>query len=212
MADKEDKKYLTPEGRLINHALFEKDVYENPQGGGKGKPRYKVEMAFDPDQLNDLEDRIVDMAIEKWGKDAEADYYDKGTIKSPLLFGDELAKKREAKGKEGDAYKGKIVIRASTEFNGQGQNAPGGVYVAGMDAAELPFTDRGKVYPGCMGKAVLTPAVYETPQGRGVTLYLNGFQLTGEGERLTTNTVAGAFQPVNGTASAPAAGRRRRAG
>jgi len=211
----EKTQILTPVGRLINHALFEKDKFVDAKGN-EGKPSYKIEMAFDPDDLKDLEDAIVDACVTKWGASAEKDY-DEGKINSPILDGDDLAAKRVAKGKQGDAYVGKLVIRASTQFNLDGQDAPGGVYVAGDDGNALDFTQRGTVYQGCMGMALIEVNCYD-PIGRdgkpGVNLYLKGFQWTGEGERLVSNSAAGAFKPVGRTASNDEGGssRRRRAG
>jgi len=211
----EKTKILTPIGRLINHALFEKDKYVDSHGN-EAKPAYKVEMAFDPDDLKDLEDAIVNDAVAKWGASAEKEY-DDGLINSPILDGDVLAKAREAKGKKGDAYAGKLVIRAATHFNADRQDAPGGVYVAGDDGKALDFTQRGTVYRGCMGMALVEINLYEAigRDGRpGVNLYLMGFQWTGEGERLVSNSAAGAFKPVGRTASDDEGGssRRRRAG
>ncbi|KKK79323.1 hypothetical protein LCGC14_2834670, partial [marine sediment metagenome] len=53
MAKEEVVTYTLPEGRVINCALFEKEVYTNPQGEA-GKPSYKIEIAFDPEDDNTL--------------------------------------------------------------------------------------------------------------------------------------------------------------
>ena len=42
--------FALPEGRLINHSLFERDAY-TPERGAPGKPMYKVELAFDKNQI-----------------------------------------------------------------------------------------------------------------------------------------------------------------
>ncbi len=126
----EVKTFLLPEGRVINASLFEKDTYTDAQGNA-GKPSYKIEVAFEPDDVEGegtIEDALIDHACEKWGDGAEKDYLD-GKMRSPLLDGDKLAEKREARGKPGDAYKGKLVIRAHTLFNKDGEDAPGGIQV-----------------------------------------------------------------------------------
>ena len=130
MAKQEVEIFTLPEGRVINCALFEKDVYVNPKGEA-GKPSYKIEIAFDPDDVegeDTFEDKLIDFAIEKWGDGAEEDFLD-GKIRNPFLDGDKLAKRREANEKPGDAYKGKLVIRAHTLFNRDGRDGPGGIAV-----------------------------------------------------------------------------------
>lgn len=213
MADKNEViQWVSPEGRLINGSLFEKDTYKDAKSGREGEPAYKAEMAFDDgDEIAELEDMIVQAIVDEWGDAAEKDY-DDGKIESPLHDGDELAKRKEDKNKPGDAYKGKVVIRASTKFNAEGVDGPGGVYVADTNAEALAFTDRARVYNGCMGKVVVTISPWSIDKRRGVTLYLKGFQLTGPGERLRSgSSVAGAFKPVEGGASKEG-GRRRRKG
>ena len=88
-ARQEKKTILTPVGRLINEALFEKDQFNE-----EATANYKIEMAFSWDDVNDLEDALQDHAEEKWGEGAGQDFLD-GKIRSPLLDGDKLKKKRE---------------------------------------------------------------------------------------------------------------------
>lgn len=203
---------MTPEGRLINGSLFEKDVYKDDKGR-EATPSYKIEIAFDDnDDLADLEEAIIAAAVETWGDKAEA-MYDSGEISGPLLVGDDLAKARQERGKEGDAYAGKIVARAHTIFNKHGENAPGGVYVAGSDGLELPFDKRGTIYNGSYGIAVVTPETYEISGKKGVTLYLSGYQFSRDGEPLRGNSVAGMFKPLAKPSEASEGqGRRRRRG
>src|SRR3990167_11284237 len=111
--EKEKLRVLTAVGRLINNSLFEKDAFVDDKGR-EAVPSYKVEIAFDDAKdIVELENAIVAAAVAEWGKDAEKDY-DNGTIKSPILDGDELAKRREAKGKKGkqssfSCYNNRIV-------------------------------------------------------------------------------------------------------
>ena len=196
-----------PEGRLINHALFEKDTFKDEKGR-EATPRYKIELALEVDSVKELEDAIVAAAVAEWGASAEKEY-DEGKIDSPILEGDELAAKREAKGKSGDAYKGKLVVRASTQFNKNGDDAPGGVYVCGPDAVELDFADRGQVFNGCFGVAVVVPSAYSISGKRGVTLYLEGFQKTKDGDRLGGGDKSSLFKPMMGAGS-ESKGRRSR--
>lgn len=206
-AKAEKQRVTTPVGRLINNSLFEKDAYTDEKGR-EATPSYKIEMAFDEKDIVELENAIVAAAVAEWGKDAEKDY-DKGEIRSPIIDGNELAKKREAKGKKGDAYAGKLVIRAATIYNRNGDDAPGGVYVCGPDAVEIDFANRGEIYNGVLGVAVVVPSAYSVSGERGVTLYLQGFQKVEDGERLRGQDVSSLFKPMMGKGS-ETKGRRSR--
>lgn len=200
---------MTAEGRLINSSLFERDVYKDEKGR-ESKPEYRVELAFDSeDDIKELEDAIIDAAIAEWGDEAEGWYLDDGTIDSPIKDGDELANAREARGKPGEAYRGKFIIRAHTEFNEYGDSASGGIYVAGPDAEKIDFADRGTIYNGCYGVAVVQPSAYSISGRKGVTLYLQGFQKTRDGDPLRGTGVSGLFKPAMGQGS-EGKGRRRR--
>lgn len=196
----------TPEGRVINSSFWEKDVYTDPRGR-EGVAQYKVEMAFDEDDIGELEDAIVDACVEEWGSKAEEDY-ESEAIRSPILDGNELADDREERGKSGEAYRDKFVVRASSIFNKHGEDAPGGIYVCDENAEEISFAERDKVYNGIMGVANVTVSCYKIDGRKGVTLYLNGFQVTGEGERLRDRDPSSLFK-----AKAPkksGRGRKRR--
>ena len=60
--------FLLPLGRLINHALFVKEQFNE-----KATPGYKVELAFDDAQLDDVEAALVAGAIAEWGAGAAND-------------------------------------------------------------------------------------------------------------------------------------------
>jgi hypothetical protein len=203
----------TPEGRLINGSLFEKETYTDDRGV-EGTPAYKIEMAFDPEDVGGLETKVIEAAVEKWGPQAEQDYLD-GKIRDPLKDGDELAAARVAKGKKGDAYEGKIVIRANTIWNKHGEDGPGGISVYKEDGAtELVIGEYGTIFNGCMGVAALTVHAYDGIGGGqpGVKFYLSAFQKTGEGERLMgERDYSQVFKPVGRTEGATA-GRKKRAG
>ncbi len=209
MAGKKEKvRVMTAVGRLINNSLFEKDVFKDAKGR-EGTPRNKIEMAFNEGDIAELEEAVVKAEVNEWGPQAEKEY-DAGEIETPILIGDELAKRREAKGKNGDAYKGKLVIRASTAFNKYGEDAPGGVYVCGPDAKEIDFAERGAIYNGCYGIAVVEPSPYLIDGEKGVTLYLHGFQKVKDGERLRGQGVSSLFKPMAPSADGAVKGRRAR--
>lgn len=205
---------VLPTGVLINESLWEKDAYDG--GNGKpGEPQYKIEVAFDPATVEGegtVEDQILDAACREWGDAAESLYLD-GKIKF-FLDGNDLAKGREEKGKTGDAYKGKLVLRASTKFNADGVDGPGGIAVYDEDVARIMPLDRAKIYPGCLVqiKVALKPNISSFTGGKQIKAYLEAVQRVGEGTRLVTpKNHAGAFKPV-GRAAGAAPARRSRAG
>ncbi len=189
--------FKLPEGRLINHALFERDVY-TPERGAPGKPKYTVELVFDPKQIEGggtIEDKLLEACLEEWGdtKKTEDDFFE-GRIRIPFLNGDEHAKKRAEKGKAGDAYKGKLIIRAATEFNKDGVKGPGGIQVWSpeVEPIALELGNTGEIYQGCYGVAAVTIATGKDPDKgsmegtRYVKFYLSAFQKTRDGEKLST--------------------------
>ena len=205
----ETTRLTTPIGRLVNGSLFEKDAYKDERGH-EATPSYKIEMAFDEVDIEALENAVVEAAIAEWGAGAEQDYED-GIIRSPILEGDDLAKKRQEKGKSGDAYEGKVVVRASTIYNRHGEDAPGGVYVCDENAKELDFAERGKIYNGCHGIAALAPQAYSIDGRKGVTFYLQGFQFVKDGDPLRGVDPSSLFTATVSAAS-EGKGRRRRGG
>ena len=185
--------FATPEGRLINNSLFERDIFKDSKGN-EGKPRYNVEIAFEPDQVTGeaaegqpltLEDQLFNYAEEKWGEGAGQNFLD-GKIRSPLLDGDNLAAKREKRGKVGDAYKGMIIIRAHTLYNKHGEEAPGGIQIWDEDIAKMEDVDaKEKCFNGSRGAARLSIGDYEDRDGGDCLMfYLSSYQYRGEGERL----------------------------
>ncbi len=218
MAKQEVEPFTLPEGRVINCALFEKDVYTNPKGEA-GKPSYKIEIAFDLEDVQGegtFEDKLIDFAVEKWGEGAEDDYLDR-KIRSPFLEGDKLAKRREDNDKPGDAYKGKLVIRAHTLFNRDGRDGPGGIAVwddgAGGEVGPIEPMQADQVYPGCYGKIAVTIGSYDNSGGDPcLMLYLSAFQKTRDGDRLLTpRDTSKLFEPV-GRQKGEASKRRTRKG
>lgn len=190
------KAFVLPEGRLINAALFVKDVYKDPETGQEGNPRYKVELAIDPDapgfmgegteEEPTVEDRIVWAAEDKWGE-AGVKAFDNGDLVTPFIKGDKLAEDREERGKKGDAYKGKIVVRADTKYNKDGEDGPGGVSVYRADLTEIDPADRAEIYRGCFGIAQVTCWAYKNNRGeKCVKFYLTAFQKSRDGEKLST--------------------------
>lgn len=212
--EKPETKVITlPTGRLINSSLFEKDQFDD-----KSTPSYKVEVAFPKgDALNEAIEELLAHADAVWGKNCGELNIDGGDIISGILDGDKLAKKREQKGKEGDAYAGHWVIRANTTFNKDGVNGPGGVAVYD-EGVELLTTLNGgvaKIYNGCMVQVAVTISDYEDDRSgnHAMKFYLVAVQKVGDGERLVAaRDNSSLFKPVGKPAGAASAetGRRKR--
>lgn len=212
---KERKVIVFPEGRLINHSLFEKDQYDD-----KSTPSYKIEVAFDPDALikspgenvPSIEDELYFAGEEEWGEKFTA-AFEAGNTVVPFLDGNVLAEKRKAKGKPGDAYAGKLVVRANTIYNKDGQDGPGGVQVFGPDVAAITTLNKDQVYQGCYGVLAATIWCYrdEKTNEYAQKFYLSAFQKTRDGEKLvSTRDHSTLFKPLAGAAGAAAAGGTRR--
>lgn len=188
-----------PEGRIINVSAFVKDAYNK-----QATPAYKVEVAIPVDHpgLIELENKLMDAADENWGKGAG----DAKSLVFPLLEGDKLMRRREKRGKDGSAYKGMTVIRASTLFNLEGHDAAGGINVYDEDVNVIAPTEQKKLYAGC--KAIVGVAIgfytkdIEDDDGDPVTVnglkfYLSAIQKTGDGERIATGSnKSSLFKPV----------------
>lgn len=207
--NKASEVFTLPEGMLINSSFFVKDAFDD-----KSVPSYKGEIAIkksDP-LLLELEDRLLDFADAKWGKGAGDD----PDLVLPLLDGDVLARKREKKNKEGDAYKGTTVIRFNTVYNKDGVDGPGGVQVYDEEVQPITPARSGEIYPGCYVEVAVVISGYEDNQGNNaLKFYLSAVQKTRDGEKLVKAADRSSlFKPVGRSGGGEAAGedrRRRRA-
>ena len=207
---------MMPEGRLINHSLFEKDVYVDPKTSKEGMPSYKVEMVYEPGQVQGegtVEDTILDFLEETLGNEY-VDLYMDGKVPGPFVDGNEKAKAREKKGKAGDAYAGRVILRSNTQYNKDGVDGPGGVQVFGPAVEKIGLLEGNSadIYPGCYGVLAGTLHVWGDPDTKdwGVKVYLSAFQKTRDGERIVPITDHSTlFEPAKGAAAEAPARRRR---
>jgi len=208
--DKDDGYVMTPVGRVINHSLFVKDLFDDGKKKAD-KAYYKLELAFEPEDVQELEDAMLDFAVEKWGEGADED----DDLYLPLMDGDKLAKKRERKDKDGDAYKGKIVLRMKTEFNKEGENDGGGVSVFDEDTEPVTAMNKGDIYPGCYGQAAIAFAGYDKDTDDGdqvnaITVYLVAFQKHRDGDKLVQSSDKSQLFKKVGKKDKKEGGRKRR--
>lgn len=215
MADEKGKLIRTtlPEGRLVNHSLFEKDTYDEG-GPNEGKPSYKVEVVVDEKDVfdSDFEGDVIDACVKEWGAGAEDDLLD-GKI-TWYKSGDDYAADRKERGKPADAYEGKLIFRAHTIYNLYGDDGPGGVAVFDEDVKAVKPVEADKLFRGCYGIAGVNINPYIEPRSKQkcVSYYLVAFQKTGgdpEKDRLTGGgDQASLFKPVGRKTE----GRRSRKG
>ena len=241
MSDNENTTFALPEGRLINGHLFVRSIYKDKQGR-EGKPKYSVEMAYpSPAEdgesiLSPFEDYLWNIMVAHFGEEKVKSYDEKGWVRWPIKDGDKKAIRREADGSVGDAYKGMDLVSASSLFNYAGNAEAGGVDVYN-EAVELlsadgriitidksgnrVVSDRASTVPynGCMGVIAVKAKGYDGTTDNddpfiSCVLYLEAFQMTGEGQRLSAApNRAGLFQKrakaAAPTANTAASGTRR---
>lgn len=214
-----EKPFSMPEGRLIYHNLFVRGTYKDPAGGKESDPRYSAELVFDPAQVwgegVEVHETILEFLDRTEGK-AVGDAYHDGKIHGPFVDGNVLAADREARGKDGSVYKGKLILRPTNKFNAAGDDAPGGIQVYGPDTSKISLVlgNQAEVYNGCYGIVGVKLYTYQVPMTKqlAISTRLVAFQKTRDGDRIGgTADYSSLFQPVGG-AAAPAAGRRSRAG
>lgn len=134
-----------------------------------GDPMYSITMLFDKDDpcLKDLKKVAKNAVANKWGSNPPKN------LRSPFRDPDDDDKH------PGEAYKGKIYIRASSKTK------PGIV-----DAHRNAIIDPNEFYSGCYARATLNAFGYDTKGNKGVSFGLNNLQKLGEGERLDGRVAA----------------------
>ena len=214
--------FALPEGRGINLHLFVRQVYKDPRTGQEGNPSYSAEMAYpkpaegETDILDGLETYCTGVLSEQFGGEKVSQYLENGWVRIPIKDGDKKAARREANGKPGDAYKNMWIVSSSTQFNKNGDADAGGIDVFDANVEPIEAVNKAQVYNGCMGVIAVKGKGYEgtSPEGdpfMGVALYLEAFQMTGEGERLASApNRAGLFQKRPNQGGATGGGRTAR--
>ena len=224
MSNSENNAFALPEGRLINGHLFVRSVYKDPKGR-EGSAKYSAELVYPrpaegkESVLKDFEDYLYNVLVNQFGAEKVDSYDEKGFIRWPIKDGDKKAVRREADGKPGDAYKNMDIISASSLFNKDGDPAEGGIDVYDENVEDIAPVNKSQVYNGCMGVVAVKAKAYEGTTDNddpfiSCVLYLEAFQMTGEGERLAAApNRSGLFQKRSksgGDAAASGSGRRTR--
>lgn len=165
MAEKaEVKRIVTEEFTAVWTHLFKPHAFK----GDTDKARYSVEMLFDPDDVDEMVEAAKEVARLNFPDEPLKD------IKFPFKKGDALAEKAKKKERDGEYYRGKIMVRAHSK-------EPPAI----CDLQYNYIIDPNKVHAGCKGRAEITFAPYENDlTGKGITVYLNSYQHTAAGERI----------------------------
>lgn len=185
MANNGKDKYLgifdmqTP-APFLHPALVEPKPYmEN--GKPKGDPKYGgvfVLPADHPD-LKALKQKAAEVAKAEWGDDVDLS---PSNIGWPFSSGTDYANERRAKGKNGDFYDGKAMLKARSKFE------PMASWVANGKVVEVPSKELGpnasKFFSGveCLATFNFVPMIVD--RKKYVTAYLNKVFATGKGERV----------------------------
>lgn len=163
-------------------------------GKEKGEPVFGVTMLFDKasmspedqDRLKTLIETAQRVAREKWpGRDFKVE-----PIAMPFKQGDKEAEKSEKRGKNGDFYKGKLVLKTNSKFKPQ---------VVGLDRKEI-INDK-LVYSGCLMYAEVNFVAYDSVNGGtdGVKAYLGNFVMKAkDGPRIAGKSAADVFAGIGG--------------
>lgn len=163
----EDCKVISPIGRVAFPHLFDPHAFE----AGK-TPNYSCILVFpEGTDLSELKKACGRAALKKFGGGDKAKVkamIDKGQLRMPWRDG-----------KDYEEY-GDPFVEGSTFITVKSNQAPGVV-----NEKAKPVMNSMDVYAGCMGRASFLCYAYDSMGNKGVTLLLNNFQKTGDGERLS---------------------------
>lgn len=189
MTDPKANIVVLPRATALYPELLEPKAFMK-NGKPKGEPKYSLTHLFDVGDpevaagLNEAKAAAVKACQDQWPNRDVVAAIRAGEIQWPFKKGDVEAQKRENKGKKGDFYKGKEVLKASTTFPPD---------VIGRDRAQI--IDPKKLYSGMV---VRTEVNFKAGDADGdyVTAYLNFVMKVADGERLAGRTAASAFEGI----------------
>lgn len=221
------KRVLTPVFRGSYPNLITAKPYTD-DAGKKGEPRYTLDMIYDPPDIAKFRaengsgdlievgiDRLaVQLAQERWPELKDPTLLKSELAKGwPIHKGDVLAAKREAKKKDGDAFKGKLIIRSKSYENvkplltwydpvAKGWKALSRSSDVDMKRAEDLFVG------GNFFGAELTMKATETNGTKYITFYINAVRFIREGEKFGGKGLMDRFDGYQGGEAAhdPTAG------
>lgn len=176
---------LTSPAVLLFGNLFEPRIVGN-KNQTKGTPKYDITLGLSPDHadITAIKALALKAAKEKWpGRDI-AGQWKEGIFKFPFTDGNKLAAKAEQKGKDGDLYRGKIVLVARSQYEPN--------LAAVVNGKLVDFNDQNRAtakpyfYRGAEVFALLNFQAYDGGGDNpdGVTAYLQQVVSLNKGDRL----------------------------
>lgn len=186
---------LTSPAMLIFENLFTARAV-GPKGKAVGTPKYDVSLGLTPDHpdLKSIQALMLGVARAKWpGRDIVNEARDKDAngnpkqpmFKFPLASGDKLADKAKAKGKDGEAQRGKLVIASRSKFEPILSAVVNGSIVEFI-SPQLRPTAKQYFYRGVEVLVELNFVAYDGVDTNpdGVTAYLNKVCSLNTGDKL----------------------------
>jgi len=220
-AQQYSKRVLAPKFRGSYVQVITPKPYTD-EHGKKGEPRYTMDMIFDAADIakfraEDGSGNLVEVGVDRLAvqlaKERWPELSDPAVLKAeltkgwPLKKGDVMAAKKEAKNKDGEPFKGKIVITAKSYENVKpilsyydktANNGKGGFRVlnrgSDVDMAKASDLFQGGNYFG----AELTMKATEVSGTKFITFYINAVRYLGEGEKFGGKGMMDRFDGVYG--------------
>lgn len=196
---------MTVAAPIMHPALTEAKPYmEN--GVAKGKPKYGVVFLLDPAHVDlaAMKQKAIAVARAEWGADVDLSLgHGADTSGWPFADGNKASDKRIAKGKAGDAYKGKALLKAQSLFPPKCSWIGAGGKFTEVMSNELGVNSN-KFYAGaeCVGQINFVPMIVTGK--KYVVAYLNLLFANGKGTRIQGEgrSAAEAFKGYIGKATA----------
>jgi len=174
---------VTPEAVAVFPHVFEaKPIMVN--GQAQGDPMYSIVLLFSEEDVKGLKKTAANLAQQKWPS------RDLKELQFPFKRGESEAQKQADKGRNGEFYRGYIVVKASSKYQ------PGVVGPTKQD-----IIDPKEVYSGCIVRAQLNVKTFSAGSNEGVKCYLNHLMKVRDGERLIGTTAQDAFANVEGAST-----------
>ena len=175
MAQKSGEIFISEVGQVIFPNFAEANTVM-VNGKPTGKPQFSASLLLDPNDTKELKTAIQRVAKEMFPQTKVNE------LQLPVHSGDKEAQKAEEKARDGGFYKGKLVLKARSDYK---------PVVVGPDNKEL--LDYGSIKSGDYGRLQVFLKAYDVNGNRGVKAFLTGFMLTEKGERLFGNDPQAGF-------------------
>lgn len=194
--DASENRLILKNVRVVFPNLLEpKPVMRN--GRAVGEPVYSITLLLDQEHVDEAKPIAVKVAKEKWPSRNFGEDIATGQFNWPFKDGNKVKADAEKKGKNGDFYADKTVLKASSKF-------PPGLLDEKKRVVDpnVPFS-KNLFYSGCYCHVEIAFNAYDGVSGGadGVKVYLQNVMKAGDGERLIGRSVQDVFAGIEGGAS-----------